>query len=246
MDSFVDNDMQFGETYIAPDPDFISAISFFSSSLPWDRFKTFFDSRKLVGLNGEEQLTLLRFLAVQELLCLDDQDLLRWLKNQFYLFSFLQPDFKPRLPTIALLKQFRSELDKIGLLEPFRKHCQHIIAEHGQRFPAIKPLKQHMTKVEMEKQNSSPGEKKEHENTIDFSQSLLSKTRDFIKKSPAIFGSVPSPSMKDASMQKRHGKSCENCGSFDFIRLKSSQEESSLPAIRFIRCRVCGNTTREK
>ena len=246
MDSFVVNEKQFGETYLAPDPDFISAISFFSSSLPWDRFKTFFNARKLVGLNGDEQLTLLRFLAVQELLCLDDRELHRWLKNQFYLFSFLQPGFKPRLPTIELLKQFRSELDKIGLLEPFRKHCQHIIQEHGQRFPEIKPLKQKTTKPEIGKNNDIPEKKNQDENSIDFSQSLISKTRDFIKKSPSIFGSVPSPSMKDSSMRETHGKTCENCGSFDFISLKSSQEESSLPAIRFIRCRVCGNTLREK
>ena len=246
MDSFVVNEKQFGETYIAPDPDFISAISFFSSSLPWDRFKIFFDARKLVGLNGDEQLTLLRFLAVQELLCLDDQDLLRWLKNQFYLFSFLQPVFKPRLPTLELLKQFRSELDNIGLLEPFRKHCQHIIAEHGQRFPEIKPLQETTLKPETGNKDGGSEKQNQDEKGIDFSQSLLSKTRDFIKKSPSIFGSVPSPSMKEPSMQEIPDRSCENCGSFDFIRLKSSQEESSLPAIRFIRCRICGNTTREK
>ncbi len=273
MDPFVVNEKKSGETYLAPDPDFISAISYFSSSLPWDRFEKFFARRKLVGLNGEEQLILLRFLVIQELLCLDDRDLLRWLKNQFYLFSFLQPEFKPRLPTLELLKQFRAELDTIGLLEPFRKHCQFIIQEHSQRFPRIKPTNKPEPADLSESRDDADGhnggdkhleaKKQKHtqsDNSIDFKQSLISRTRHYIKKSPSLFGSVPKPfSEIDHKRENREVPSagtestgveqrrcCDNCGSHDFIRLKSSQKESSLPAIRFVRCRICGNTVREK
>ncbi len=34
-----------GESYIAPDPHFISSISLFASSLPWEKFESFFDSK---------------------------------------------------------------------------------------------------------------------------------------------------------------------------------------------------------
>ena len=248
MDSFAVNEKNASETYIAPDPDFISAISFFSSSLPWDRFETFFKSRKLVNLSSEEQLILLRFLAVQELLCLNDPDLLSWLKNQFYLFSFLQPGFKPRLPTVKLLKQFRSELDNIGLLEPFRKHCQHIIQEHSQRFPAIKTplasdrIPDHFARDKSKPETSQKPEQGSH--LIEFTQSLISKTNDSVKK-PAHEDSNTMKSVESHSKVNDFGNiNCENCGSQDFINLKSSQKESSLPAIRFIRCRICGNTFR--
>lgn len=212
------------ESYIAPDPHFISAISLFSSSFPWERFSKFFKSKKLVNLNGEEQVILLRFLAVQELLCLDDKSLLRWLRNQFYLFNFLQPEFKPRLPTIELLKKFRSELDKIGLLEPFRKQCQHIIEEHGKRFPE---LDLELSKISMA------------------SRSLMPKTETNDLRKSNDNRLVKDQNLELHNVENKADRSCEKCGSHNVIKLESSQEKSSLPEIRFLKCRFCGHTFRD-
>lgn len=137
VDLHVTKKMGQGESYLAPDPHFISSISLFASSLPWEKFENFFEKKKIVNLSGDEQLILLRLLALQELLCLDDNELLTWAKHQLYLFSFMQTGFKARLPTKELLLEFRTKLDKVGLLKPFRKQCQRIIQEHENRFPPI-------------------------------------------------------------------------------------------------------------
>lgn len=137
MDLHVTNKMGQGESYVAPDPHFISSISLFASSLPWEKFEKFFEKKRLVNLPGDEQLILLRLLALQELLCLDDDELLTWAKHQLYLFSFMQTGFKARLPSKELLIEFRVKFDKVGLLKPFRKQCQRIIQEHENRFPPL-------------------------------------------------------------------------------------------------------------
>ncbi len=129
--------MGHGNSYIAPDSHFISSIALFSSSLPWEKFERFFEKRKLVNLSGSEQLILLRLLGLQEVLCLKDEELLKWCKNQLHLFSFMQPSYTPRMPTIELLAEFRKKFDEIGLLKPFRKQCQRIVQEHESRFPPI-------------------------------------------------------------------------------------------------------------
>jgi hypothetical protein len=134
---YVAEEMGKGGSYVAPDPHFVSTVALFASSLPWERFKKFFDTKKMVNLSSNEQLILLRLVALQEFLALDDKALLRWAKHQLYLFSFMQPDFKPKLPTQELLIEFRESFDKVGLLKPFRKQCQRLIAEHDNRFPPI-------------------------------------------------------------------------------------------------------------
>ena len=137
MDLNVVQKMGHGNSYIAPDSHFISSIALFSSSLPWEKFERFFEKRKLVNLSGSEQLILLRLLSLQEVLCLKDEELLKWCKNQLHLFSFMQPSYTPRMPTIELLAEFRKKFDEIGLLKPFRKQCQRIVQEHESRFPPI-------------------------------------------------------------------------------------------------------------
>jgi len=122
-----------GHSYIAPDPHFISTVLLFTNSLPWVKFEKFFEAKKLVNITATEQLTLLRLLALQEILCINDEALLRWTKNQLYVFSFLQSDFKPKLPTVKLLSEFRSKFDEVGLLKPFRKQCQRLIEENENR-----------------------------------------------------------------------------------------------------------------
>jgi DNA-directed RNA polymerase subunit M/transcription elongation factor TFIIS len=129
--------MGHGDSYVAPDSHFISSISLLTSSLPWEKFERFFDKRKLVNLSGSEQLILLRLIALQELLCLNDDALLKWTKHQLYLFSFMQTQYKARMPTKELLVEFRNKFDEIGLLKPFRKQCQKIVQEHESRFPPI-------------------------------------------------------------------------------------------------------------
>lgn len=215
-------------SYIAPDPLFISAISLFSNSFPWQRFKTFFNSKKLLGLSADEQITLLRFLAIQELLCLEDKALLSWLKHQFYLFNFLQPNFKPRLPTLELFQKFRAELDSIGLLLPFRKQCQHIIEEHAKRFPALNL----QAKQQQDQDNVAPDYPENYSGSKLTDVSPRKNQRESDKK----VDSHPAFNHDDVS--------CENCGSQNIISLKSTQEASSLPDIRFMKCRFCGHIFR--
>ena len=84
-----------------------------------------------------EQLILLRLIALQEFLCLNDDALLKWAKQQLHLFSFMQPSYTPRMPTKTLLVEFRKKFEEVGLLKPFRKQCQKIVQEHESRFPPI-------------------------------------------------------------------------------------------------------------
>jgi len=135
---YVTEEMGKGESYVAPNPHFISLIALFSSSLPWKKFERFFETKKLVSLKGKEQIILLRLIALQELLCLNDDALLNWTKHQLYLLSFMQTEYQPRLPSKELLVEFRRKFDQIGLLKPFRKQCQRLISEHEQRFPPLK------------------------------------------------------------------------------------------------------------
>jgi DNA-directed RNA polymerase subunit M/transcription elongation factor TFIIS len=212
---YVAEEMGKGDSYVAPEPHFISQISLFSSSLPWAKFETFFEKKKLVNISGTEQLILLRLIALQELLCINDDSLLSWTKNQLYLFSFMQVDFKPRLPTKELLQRFRYEFDKVGLLKPFRKQCQRLINEHNQRLPPI---------------------------TADVKStglSLLSKT-----KRSSSFRQVSDTNVELFNVKNNSNTTCPNCSSNNVFKLKPSQEESSLPNISFSRCRFCGNTFR--
>lgn len=138
MNLYVAEGMGKGGSYVAPNPHFISSISLLSGSLPWEKFEKFFKTKKMVNLGSGEQLILLRLIALQELLCLNDDALLEWTKHQLYLFSFMQADFQPRIPSKELLVEFRSKFDQIGLLKPFRKQCQRLIGEHESRYPPIK------------------------------------------------------------------------------------------------------------
>lgn len=207
-----------GSSYVAPDPHFISMIVLFSSSLPWNRFKKFFEAKKMINLSGGEQLILLRLIALQEVLCLEDRALLKWTKHQLYLFSFIQPDFQPKLPTKELLVEFREEFDKVGLLKPFRKQCLRLISEHENRFPPIDLDESLSTAKLLRKKNSARG----------FSSRKVSDT------------TVDLPNLKNST-----NTSCPNCGSKNVVKVKPTQAESSLPDIRFSRCRFCGNTFRD-
>lgn len=137
MNLYVAEDMGKGGAYVAPSSHFISSISLFAGSLPWDKFEKFFETKKLVNLSSQEQIILLRLIALQELLCLNDDSLLEWAKQQLCLFSFMQTDFQARIPTKALLVEFRTKFNDIGLLKPFRKQCQRLISEHESRFPPL-------------------------------------------------------------------------------------------------------------
>lgn len=216
MNLYIAEEMGKGGSYVAPDPHFVSTVAFFSSSLPWDRFKKFFETKKMVNLSSDEQLILLRLLALQEFLCLDDEALLRWTKHQLYLFSFMQPDYQPKLPTKDLLNEFRKAFDKVGLLKPFRKQCQRLIAEHDNKLPPINVDESVST------------------------ASMLSKTKPKANRQKVSDTKVDLPNMPVDSDQV-----CPNCGSQNIIKLKPSQEASSLPNIRFSRCRFCGNTFRD-
>lgn len=223
MNLYIADESGEGESYEAPTPHFISSLSLFASSLPWQKFETFFEKRSLVNVSGEEQLILLRLLAIQELLCLDDDALIIWTKNQLYTFKFLQPSYQPRLPTKKLLKQFRDEFDKVGLLKPFRKQCQRLIHEHENRFPPLygqdKGQNLNLANAGISASNFNQrnnGHRKVKDTKVDL------------------------PNVKNHS-----GVSCPNCRSNNVYQLKPSQEASSLPNIRFSRCRFCGNTFRD-
>ncbi len=122
------------DVYTAPDPRFITTLLLFSKGFPWDKLLQFFQDKKLVSCPAEDQIFLLRLLAVQEFLCLDDEALLKWVKQQFQLISFLHMGYKASIPSPQLLAQFRSILDELGILTSFRKQCQKIIIMHDNKY----------------------------------------------------------------------------------------------------------------
>lgn len=205
-----------GNSYVAPDPHFISSVLLFASSLPWKKFEKFFETKKLINISAPEQLMLLRLVALQEILCINDEALLQWTKNQLYLFSFIQSDFKPRLPSTKLLSEFRSKLDNAGLLKPFRKQCQRLIQEQEKHFPPLSIADE----VEVSALQSK----------IDYS---VYKVNDI----KADLQTIEASSDTDTT--------CPSCGSLNVIKLAPSQLASTLPNIRFCRCRFCGNTFRD-
>ncbi len=216
MDFYVRDEMGKGQSYVAPDPHFVSSVALFASSLPWAKFRKFFERKKIVNLSANEQLILLRLVALQELLTLDDDSLLRWAKHQLYLFSFMQPEYQPKLPTVELLQDFRKGFDDVGLLQPFRKQCQSLIAEHESRLPPL-----------------------DYEESIS-SDSKISAKYSLSKKK------ISDTKVDLPNLPTNSESSCPNCGSVNVIRLKPSQEASTLPNIVFSKCRFCGNTFRER
>jgi hypothetical protein len=136
----MDNMINEQALYVAPDHAFISAVSGMVKNFPWERFERFFEARPLVKATAIDQVFMLRVLAIQELLCVDDESVLAWLKSQMYLSAFLSPEFKPKVPTKALLDDFRNELRDANLLEPFRQRCQNIILQkQGKTSGSVEP-----------------------------------------------------------------------------------------------------------
>lgn len=117
--------------YSAPGHTFLSTVSRMVQSFPWERFERYFEARPLIEASAVDQVFILRVLAIQEVLCVDDEGILHWLKNQMYLSAFLSPGFKPKVPTKELLCDFRGKLDEENLLESFRLRCQYIILQES-------------------------------------------------------------------------------------------------------------------
>lgn len=117
-------------SYSAPDPMFISAVSAMAKGFPWERFERFFKARPLINASVNDQIFLMRILVLQEMLCMDDKGTIKWIKNQMYLFAFLSPGYKPKIPSPELLVSFREALSKANILEPFRQRCQTLIVKH--------------------------------------------------------------------------------------------------------------------
>ena len=216
VDFYVRNEMGKGQSYVAPDPHFVSSVAQFASSLPWAKFRKFFERKKMVNLSANEQLILLRLVALQELLALDDNSLLRWAKHQLYLFSFMQPDYQPKLPTVELLQEFRRKFDEVGLLKPFRKQCQKLITEHESRLPRLN-----------------------YEESISNNTKISAKYTNSKKK-------VSDTKIDLPNLPTNSETACPNCGSVNVISLKPTQEASTLPNIKFSKCRFCGNVFRER
>ena len=114
----LDNQLSESSQYTAPDPLFITTVQALAQGFPWERFERFFESRPLINASAKDQLFLMRVLALQEMLCLNDADVLRWVKNQLHLFAFMSSDYKPRLPNEALLENFRQKLNELNILQP--------------------------------------------------------------------------------------------------------------------------------
>ncbi|MCK5903476.1 MAG: hypothetical protein KAG28_10060 [Cocleimonas sp.] len=121
------NLLQSEAVYVAPDLRFISTLFVFTKGFPWRTFLQFFKDQELVTYPVSDQIFLLRLLAVQELLCLDDDALIKWARHQFQLISFLDIGYKMRVPSLETLVEFRSILEEVGILVPFRKQCQKMI-----------------------------------------------------------------------------------------------------------------------
>jgi hypothetical protein len=121
------------DIYTAPDPRFITTLLLFSKGFPWDKLLQFFRDKELVSCPAEDQIFLLRLLAVQEFLCLNDEELLKWTKHQFQLIGFLHMGYKANIPSPELLAHFRATLDEVGILASFRKQCQKLIIMHDDK-----------------------------------------------------------------------------------------------------------------
>lgn len=128
----LDNQINDSTQFKAPDPLFIATVQALSQGFPWERFERFFDSRPLINASAVDQVFLMRVLALQEMLCLNDADVLKWVKNQLYLFAFVSPHYKPRLPNETVLENFRQRLDELKMLQPFRLRCQQLILKYGE------------------------------------------------------------------------------------------------------------------
>jgi hypothetical protein len=120
-------------TYTAPDPRFMTTLSMFSKGFPWEQFLVFFKEKQLISCDAEDQVFLLRLLAIQEFLCLNDETLISWSKHQFQLIGFLHRGYKANTPSAKLLADFRATLDAVGILSPFRQQCQKIIMMHDEK-----------------------------------------------------------------------------------------------------------------
>lgn len=217
LNLFVAEEMGKGSAYVAPESNFISSVSVLSKNLPWAKFKKFFATKKLVNISVDEHLVLLRLLAIQELLCLDDESLLRWSKHQLFLFGFMQPTFEPKLPMSDLLVDFRSGLDGHGLLKPFRKQCHSLLEDHENSFPLLETIEDETVDVTFISSDNSPRNIK-----------ITDVKENFYNE------------------KSTSSRACTNCGSENVINLKPSQEQSTLPEISFSRCQFCGNTFRNK
>ena len=217
MNLYSADEMGKGDSYVAPDSHFINSISLFTASLPWEKFETFFKNKQLVNISANEQLMMLRLLALQESLCLDDDDLLQWARQQLCLLSFMQPGVEARLPSKELLVEFRQRFDDIGLLKPFRKQCQRLIKENDMNFP---PIQIQSSPININETTATKKHNKKHR--------LVSDMKVDLPNTDNL-----------ADIQ------CPNCGSQNVIHLTPSQEASTLPNIRFSRCRFCGNTFRD-
>ncbi len=220
LNLFVAEEMGKGNAYIAPDSHFISSVSVLANNLPWKKFKKFFDTKSLVNISSDDHLVLLRLLAMQELLCLNDESLLRWAKHQLYLFGFMQPDYQAKVPVSELLNEFRAELDKQGLLKPFRKQCHKLIESHEHSFPTLALM----------------------ENTVDKDETVDVTFISANKKPKNI--RIEGVQGSRYGAKNSSGLVCSSCGSTNIINLTPAQEASTLPDISFSRCQFCGNTFR--
>ena len=120
------------DVYKAPDPRFISALLVLEKGFPWAKFLQFFREKELVKCSAEDQIFLLRLLAIQEMLCMDDGALLKWANNQFQLMSFLHVGYRANMPSQELLHNFRATIDSVGILRAFRKQCQKLVVMYGE------------------------------------------------------------------------------------------------------------------
>ena len=138
----LDNQLSDSVQYKAPDPLFITTVQALAQGFPWERFERFFESRPLIKASATDQVFLMRVLALQEMLCLDDTEVLKWVKNQLYLFAFITPGYKPKLPNEALLESFRRKLNELNILQPFRLRCQQVILKYGEpsKIPESTPV----------------------------------------------------------------------------------------------------------
>lgn len=138
----LDNQLSHSAHYKAPDPMFVATVSALAQSFPWERFERFFESRPLIDASALDQVFLMRVLALQEMLCLDDAALLAWTRNQTSLFSFFAPNYNPGLLNETALVSFRQKLNDLKLLQPFRRRCQRVILKYGHRVMDIQDVEE--------------------------------------------------------------------------------------------------------
>jgi len=121
-----------GVLRVGLDAEFITTMGAISKGFPWKRFEAFFSARPIGRLTAEQQIFMLRIIAIQEYLCVDDEAALIWIERQSSVAAFLSSGEAPGLPALDEYQGFCSRLQELNILFRFRERCQRLIMKYAE------------------------------------------------------------------------------------------------------------------